>query len=64
MDPVKKTNPFVAAVVDLGAAWAAHGLDAGRLSLERSAGVLTRSARTLETLVRELEKKHPTPPRP
>jgi hypothetical protein len=63
MDPMKKTHPFVSAVVDLGASWAAHGLDAGRLSLENSARVLTRSAKTLETLARELEKKN-APPRP
>lgn len=56
-----KKNPLVSALVDLGTAWAAHGLDAGRLSLENSARVLTRSAKTLETLARELEKKA-TPP--
>jgi hypothetical protein len=61
MDPAKKTHPFVSAVVDLGAAWAAHGLDAGRLSLENSARALTRSAKTLETLARELEKKSSPP---
>jgi hypothetical protein len=47
----------VGALVDLGAAWAAHGLDAGRFSLENSARALTKTAKTLETLAREFEKK-------
>ena len=62
MEPAKKNHPIVTALVDLGSAWAAHGLDAGRLSIENSAKMLTRSAKTLETLARELEKK--TPPGP
>jgi hypothetical protein len=61
MEPAKKNHPIVSALVDLGSAWAAHGLDAGRLSLENSAKALTRSAKTLETLARELEKKAPPP---
>jgi hypothetical protein len=63
MEQTKKNHPIVSALVDLGAAWAAHGLDAGKLSLQNSAKVLTRTADTLETLARELEKKsqHPTP---
>ncbi len=54
----KKTYPIVNALVDLGSAWAAHGLDAGKLSLQNSAKVLTRTAETLETLAREIEKKN------
>lgn len=57
----KKQHPFVVAIVDLGSAWAAHGLDAGKLSLENSARALTRTAKTLETLARELEKKSQRP---
>ena len=47
----------VGALLELGAAWAAHGLDAGRFPLENSAKALTKAAKTLETLARELEKK-------
>lgn len=57
-----RKHPLVVALVDLGSAWAAHGLDAGKLSLENSAKALTRTAKTLETLARELEKKSPSPP--
>ena len=57
MAETKKTFPIVNALVDLGTAWAAHGLDAGKLSLQNSAKVLTRTAETLEKVARELEKK-------
>ena len=57
MDKAKKNFPIVNALVDLGGAWAAHGLDAGKLSLENSARLLTRTAKTFETLAREIEKK-------
>jgi hypothetical protein len=64
METQVKRHPLVTALVDLGSSWAAHGLDAGKLSLEKSAGALTRTAKTLETLARELEKKvqPPEPP--
>jgi hypothetical protein len=58
MEETKKKSPFVTALVDLGSAWASHGLDAGRLSLENSAKALTKTAKALENLARELEKKH------
>jgi hypothetical protein len=61
MPSEKKNHPFVSALVDLGTAWAAHGLDAGKLSLENSARMLTRSAKTLEMLARGLEKKAAPP---
>ena len=60
MDTAKK-SPIMTALVDLGSAWAAHGLDAGKLSLQNSARALTRTAETLETLARELEKKSQRP---
>jgi hypothetical protein len=47
----------VGALLDLGATWAAHGLNAGKLSLENSARALEKTAKTLETLAREFEKK-------
>jgi hypothetical protein len=58
-----KKYPIVSALVDLGTAWASHGLDAGKLSLQNSAKMLTRTAETLESLARELDKKghHTTP---
>jgi hypothetical protein len=60
MEPNKtehKPNTIVSALLDLGSAWAAHGLDAGKLSLENSAKMLTRTAKTLETLALEFESK-------
>jgi len=57
METEKKSATIVSALVDLGAAWAAHGLDAGKLSLETSARVLTKTAETLNTIAREFEKK-------
>jgi hypothetical protein len=52
-----KKSPILDALVDLGSAWAAHGLDAGKLSLQNSAKALTRSAEVLEKIARELENK-------
>jgi hypothetical protein len=52
-----KANTLMGALVDLGTSWAAHGLDAGKLSLENSARMLEKTAKTLETLKRELESK-------
>jgi hypothetical protein len=61
MDQTNKTESkaqnLLTALVDLGSAWAAHGLDAGKISLENSAKVLTHTAKTLETLAREFEAK-------
>jgi hypothetical protein len=57
MDQNQNKKTITAALVDLGTAWAAHGLDAGKLSLQNSAKMLTRTAETLEHLARELEKK-------
>jgi hypothetical protein len=57
MDQNQNKKTIAAALVDLGTAWAAHGLDAGKLSLQNSAKMLTRTADTLEHLARELEKK-------
>jgi hypothetical protein len=65
MEQTQKKHPIVSAIVDLGSAWAAHGLDAGKLSLQNSAKLLTRTADTLETLAREIEKKgEKTAPKP
>ena len=53
----KQAETLVEALVDLGTAWAAHGLDAGKLGLEQGASALTKTAKTLETIARELETK-------
>jgi len=53
----EKVATIMEALVDLGTAWAAHGLDAGKVSLENSAKILTRTAKTLEHLAREMEAK-------
>ncbi len=48
---------LVEALFDVGATWAAHGLNAGRFSLENSARALERTAKTLEQLARQFEQK-------
>lgn len=48
---------IVGTLLDLGAAWAAHGLHAGKFSLENSARALEKTAKTFETLAHEFEKK-------
>jgi hypothetical protein len=53
----EKPKSIVEALLDVGAAWAAHGLHAGRFSLENSARALERTAKTLETLARQFEEK-------
>ena len=62
----QKAETLVEALVDLGTAWAAHGLDAGKLGLEQGAQALTKTAKTLEAIARELEskveRKQRTPP--
>lgn len=56
-DKTEPTKTIVEALLDLGAAWAAHGLNAGKFSLENSARALEKTAKTLEVLAREFEKK-------
>ena len=51
------TKSIVGALLELGSAWAAHGLHAGKFSLENSARALERTAKTLETIAKEIEKK-------
>ena len=48
---------LVEALFDVGATWAAHGLHAGRFSLENSARALERTAKALEQLARQFEQK-------
>ncbi len=51
------SKSILGALLDLGAAWAAHGLNAGKFSLENSARALEKTAKTLETIARDLEKR-------
>ena len=59
-EPVKDdahNKTIVEALLDIGATWAAHGLHAGRFSLENSARALERTAKSLEGLARQFEAK-------
>jgi hypothetical protein len=52
------SKTILGALLDLGSAWAAHGLHAGKYSLENSARALEKTAKTLENIARELEEKN------
>ncbi len=52
------SKTILGALLDLGSSWAAHGLHAGKFSLENGARALEKTAKTLETIARDLEKKH------
>jgi hypothetical protein len=49
---------IVGSLLELGSTWAAHGLHAGKFSLENGARALEKTAKTLETLAKELERKN------
>jgi hypothetical protein len=52
------SKSIVGALLDLGSAWAAHGLNAGKFSLENSARALEKTAKVLENMAQEIEKKN------
>jgi len=52
------SKSIVGALLDLGSAWAAHGLHAGKFSLENSARALEKTAKALENMAKEIEKKN------
>jgi hypothetical protein len=54
--PAPKGESLVDALLDIGAAWAAHGLKVGKLALETSAMTLGKTARTLDRLADELDR--------
>lgn len=54
--PGHKGESLVDALLDIGAAWAAHGLKVGKLALETSAMTLGKTARTLDRLADELDR--------
>jgi hypothetical protein len=51
------SKTIVGTLLELGSTWAAHGLHAGKFSLENGARALEKTAKTLETLAKEPEKK-------
>jgi hypothetical protein len=51
-----KGESLVEALLDIGAAWAAHGLKVGKLALESSATTLEKTAQTLDRLADQLER--------
>jgi hypothetical protein len=51
------SKSIVGALLDLGSAWAAHGLHAGKFSLENSARALEKTAKVLENMAQEIEAK-------
>jgi len=55
------SKSIVGALLNLGSTWAAHGLHAGKFSLENSARALEKTARVLEDLAKEIEKKNTKP---
>ena len=58
-ESAKKTfETLLVSLADLFTTWAAYGLKVGKLALEQSAEALGKTARTLDTLATELEKKH------
>ncbi len=63
-DAAKRTfGAFLATLTELVTTWAAYGLKVGKLALEQSAEALGKTARTLDTLATELEKKHAEAPK-
>ena len=55
------SKTILGALLDLGSAWAAHGLHAGKFSLKNSARALEKTAKTLESIARDIEKKNQKP---
>jgi hypothetical protein len=56
------SKSIVGALLDLGSAWAAHGLNAGKYSLENGARALEKTAKAFETMAKEIEKKNNNKP--
>jgi hypothetical protein len=52
------SKSIVGTLLDLGSTWAAHGLHAGKFSLENGARALEKTAKTLESFAKELERKN------
>ena len=56
----EEPKTVLGALLDLGASWAAHGLHAGRFTLENSARMLDKTAKAVETFARDFEKNKKT----
>jgi hypothetical protein len=52
----EEPKTVIGALLDLGASWAAHGLNAGRFTLENSARMLDKTAKAVEVFARDFEK--------
>ena len=55
-NPRIKGASLVDALLDIGAAWAVHGLKVGKLALESSALTLGKTAETLDRLADRLDR--------
>jgi hypothetical protein len=59
-DNAKQTfGALLGTLTGLGSTWAVYGLKVGAVALEQSADALGKTAKTLDTLATELEKKTP-----
>ena len=56
----EEPRTIVGALLDLGASWAAHGLNAGKFTLENSARMLDKTAKAVEGFARDFEKNRKT----
>jgi hypothetical protein len=56
----EEPKTIVGALLDLGASWAAHGLHAGKFTLENSARMLDKTAKAVEGFARDFEKNRKT----
>jgi hypothetical protein len=57
----KSCAAFLSTLAGLGSTWAAYGLKVGKIALEQSAEALGKTAKTLDALATELEKKAAAP---
>jgi hypothetical protein len=52
----EEPKTVLGALLDLGASWASHGLNAGKFTLENSARMLDKTAKAVEGFARDFEK--------
>jgi hypothetical protein len=59
-DSAKQTfGALLGSLTGLGSTWAVYGLKVGSMALVQSADALGKTAKTLDTLATEIEKKNP-----
>jgi hypothetical protein len=56
----EQPKTVLGALLDLGASWASHGLNAGKFTLENSARMLDKTAKAVEGFARDFEKNKKT----